>query len=322
MSSPYMKISQLCIGYTSVLLENINLELHQGEFIPLLGPNGIGKTTFVKTLLGLIEQKSGSIELFGKNIEDYNYQERAKLIAVSLSESLHTGLMTCYEFISLGKLSNTDNDSVYSLMEKLNITALKDHPFNQLSDGQREWVKLARAMIQNTKIIFLDEPMSHLDIAGKVKMIAILGHHAKETGASILMSSHDWSTIRKFSSFIYVIDNNGVFNHLSPEDLILNKKLNEIYPLENKAMFEDNQGEISLKITARFKLNIIVKNELADFSFDTKKFWLEHALKKMGYNLTSENSLSDITIHKSSFEFEGESFLSISSLLQTMAQKI
>ena len=68
MSSPYMKISQLCIGYTSVLLENINLELHQGEFIPLLGPNGIGKTTFVKTLLGLIEQKSGSIELFGKNI--------------------------------------------------------------------------------------------------------------------------------------------------------------------------------------------------------------------------------------------------------------
>ncbi|MBT7609881.1 MAG: ABC transporter ATP-binding protein [Bacteriovoracaceae bacterium] len=313
MSKVCMKITDLSVGYgdNGPILKNINIDLFEGQFIPLLGPNGIGKTTFVKSLFGLIDKKHGSIELYGKPIEEYSMNERASYIAMSLSESLNTGLMTSEEFVSLGILARTaDPENLISkYFKKLDINELKYKQFNELSDGEREWVKLARVLIQQTKIIFLDEPMGHLDISGKVKMISILSNHTKETGASILMSSHDWSTIRKFSSYIYVIDQKGVFKFLSPEDLILTKKLNTIYPLQTNSMFEDNQGEISLKIEPIFTLDIESNNPI-------KTFWLKHALAKMGYAENHSNYLGVIKIYEEEFVLTNNRYKTIYELMR------
>jgi iron complex transport system ATP-binding protein len=311
-----IKIKDLNIGYgvEESILKDINLELFEGIFIPLLGPNGIGKTTFVKTLFGLLEKQSGEIELFGKSIEEYSIKERASLISVSLSEPLNTGVMTCSEFVSLGIIHDKNpidqSEKIKQYFKKLDIEELFHKQFNELSDGQREWVKLARVLIQETKIIFLDEPMSHLDISGKVKMISILSEQAKNKGTCILMSSHDWSTIRKFSNWIYVIDQKGSFQFLSPEDLILKKQLNEIYPFQSHSMFEDNQGEISLKIKSLFTV------EINSNSIDLLKvFWLKHALAKLGYSEDHSNKLSAIEMRGEDYLYAGEIFKSISSLL-------
>ncbi len=311
------QVEDLSVGYDQDILKNINLSLYEGSCIPIIGGNGVGKTTLLKTLFGFLNKRSGSITVNSQKLESYSVKEISQIIAISLSDNLNTGLMSCSEFVSLGLLSLTEREKkLRDIFTYLEIEELFDQEFNKLSDGQKEWVKIARVFVQKTKVIFLDEPMGHLDIIGKVKMMYFLEKYAVENKACILITSHDWDVIKKVSTSIYTINRKGEMALSSPEDIIIEKKLKEIYPLSSESIYENDDGDFSLKIKQLFFFSI-----LSDC--DRKSRWLEHALVKIGFGRDEHDlRLPDVAIRGDHYFYEDHCFQSIKELSSHLKKQL
>lgn len=203
--NPILTTSNLCVGYSSkkeikTIASNINLTLKKGELIALIGANGIGKSTLLRTLIGIQSPLSGAVILNGKNILDYDSISFAQNLSIVLTEKLPPSNLTVFEIIALGRqpytnwLGNlTDNDisKINEAMELTQITPLADKKHYEISDGQLQNVLVARALAQDTPLIILDEPTTHLDLLHKVSLFKLLKKLAKDTNKSILFSTHD-----------------------------------------------------------------------------------------------------------------------------------
>jgi len=197
--------SNLCVGYSSkkdikTIASNINLTLKKGELIALIGANGIGKSTLLRTLIGIQPPLSGEVILNGKNILDYAPISFAQNLSIVLTEKLPPSNLTVFEIIALGRqpytnwlgnLSENDIAKINEAMELTQITSLADKKHYEISDGQLQNVLLARALAQDTPLIILDEPTTHLDLLHKVSLFKLLKKLAKETNKCILYSTHD-----------------------------------------------------------------------------------------------------------------------------------
>jgi iron complex transport system ATP-binding protein len=197
--------SNLCVGYSSkkdikTIASNINLTLKKGELIALIGANGIGKSTLLRTLIGIQPPLSGTVILNGKNILDYDSISFAQNLSIVLTEKLPPSNLTVFEIIALGRqpytnwlgnLSENDIAKINEAMELTQITSLADKKHYEISDGQLQNVLLARALAQDTPLIILDEPTTHLDLLHKVSLFKLLKKLAKETNKCILYSTHD-----------------------------------------------------------------------------------------------------------------------------------
>jgi iron complex transport system ATP-binding protein len=203
--NPILTTSNLCVGYSSkkeikTIASNINLTLKKGELIALIGANGIGKSTLLRTLIGIQPPISGAVILKGKNILDYDSISFAQNLSIVLTEKLPPSNLTVFEIIALGRqpytnwLGNlTDNDisKINEAMELTQITPLADKKHYEISDGQLQNVLVARALAQDTPLIILDEPTTHLDLLHKVSLFKLLKKLAKDTNKCILFSTHD-----------------------------------------------------------------------------------------------------------------------------------
>lgn len=203
--NPILTTSNLCVGYSSkkeikTIASNINLTLKKGELIALIGANGIGKSTLLRTLIGIQPPLSGAVILNGKNILDYDSISFAQNLSIVLTEKLPPSNLTVFEIIALGRqpytnwLGNlTDNDisKINEAMELTQITPLADKKHYEISDGQLQNVLVARALAQDTPLIILDEPTTHLDLLHKVSLFKLLKKLAKDTNKCILFSTHD-----------------------------------------------------------------------------------------------------------------------------------
>ena len=197
--------SNLSVGYsskkvTNTIASNINLTLKKGELIALIGANGIGKSTLLRTLIGIQPPLSGNVILNGKNISDYNSISFAQNLSIVLTEKLPPSNLTVFEIIALGrqpytnwlgKLSENDISKINEAMELTQINSLADKKHYEISDGQLQTVLVARALTQDTPLIILDEPTTHLDLLHKVSLFKLLKKLAKETNKCILFSTHD-----------------------------------------------------------------------------------------------------------------------------------
>ena len=197
--------SNLSVGYsskkvTNTIASNINLTLKKGELIALIGANGIGKSTLLRTLIGIQPPLSGNVILNGKNISDYNSISFAQNLSIVLTEKLPPSNLTVFEIIALGrqpytnwlgKLSENDISKINEAIELTQITSLADKKHYEISDGQLQTVLVARALAQDTPLIILDEPTTHLDLLHKVSLFKLLKKLAKETNKCILFSTHD-----------------------------------------------------------------------------------------------------------------------------------
>lgn len=195
----------LSIGYqakgkNTVIAQNLNLSFETGSLIGLVGGNGIGKSTLLRTLTGIQPPLSGDTFLNGKNIISYSSHELAKQIGVVLTEKLPPSNLTVYEIIALGRqpytnwLGNLTGEDQNKVSEAVSLTqteALLHKKHYELSDGQLQKVMIARALAQDTPMIVLDEPTTHLDLLHKVQVLKLLKKLASETGKCILFSSHD-----------------------------------------------------------------------------------------------------------------------------------
>ena len=226
MAQPTIQIRSLSTGYrgknnVTVVAHDINATIYGGELTCLLGPNGAGKSTLLRTLSAFLPPVSGDIIIMGRNLHDYSDKELAKVIGVVLTEKTDLRNMTVEDLVGLGRspytgfwgtLQEHDRQTVSEAIEMVGITALKDRMVQTLSDGERQKVMIAKALAQETPVIFLDEPTAFLDFPSKVELMQLLHHLSRTTGKTIFLSTHDLDMALQIADTIWLMDQSkGVF---------------------------------------------------------------------------------------------------------------
>ena len=223
-NNPILTTSNLGVGYTSkkeikTIATHINLNLKKGELIALIGANGIGKSTLLRTLIGIQPPLSGNIILNGININEYDSISFAQNLSIVLTEKLPPSNLTVFEIIALGRqpytnwlgnLSDNDISKINEAMELTQITSLAEKKHYEISDGQLQKVLVARALAQDTPLIILDEPTTHLDLLHKVSLFKLLKKLAKETNKCILFSTHDIDMAIQISDEMIIMSDENV----------------------------------------------------------------------------------------------------------------
>lgn len=198
-----------------VVSSNVNIAIESGKFVALLGKNGIGKSTFLRTISNVQAPLSGRVLLKEKVISAYSHLELASTISVVLTERLPESQLKVFELIALGrqpytnwidKLSDKDYEKINWALEMTEVDHLKDRPFYELSDGQLQRVLIARALAQDTDVIILDEPTAHLDIHHTIKIFTLLQKLVQTTGKTIIISTHEVNLAIQFANDFILLD--------------------------------------------------------------------------------------------------------------------
>lgn len=225
----FLELKNTTIGYKTPLIKGVETSLNLGEICLLIGNNGVGKTTLIKSLLNQIPVLEGEILLEGKNIKTLSNKEIAEQIAVVFSKSQIPANYTLTDLISLGKyihypyyfeLKNEDKKNVEEIIESLNLTQYKNFPLQKLSDGNLQKAFIGRALAQNSPMIILDEPTTHLDEENKIIILKLLRNLAKNHNKLILFSSHDWRLSKEFADQMWMITNKTLDAGIT-EDILL-----------------------------------------------------------------------------------------------------
>ena len=191
----------LGIGHDGkVLLDKVRIDLHGGELVALLGVNGIGKSTLIRTLGGLLPPLGGRVDLLGDDLASLAAQDRARRIALVLTGRPRVGMLSVRSLVALGRqpwtglfgtLSVKDHALVDEAMEHVGLSALADRSVEELSDGECQKVMLACALAQGTPVLLLDEPTAFLDLPNRVQLLQLLRSVCSELGRAVLFSTHD-----------------------------------------------------------------------------------------------------------------------------------
>lgn len=254
-----LKTKYLEIGYASkkehtVVASNINIELHKGELIGLVGVNGVGKSTLLRTLTNVQNGLSGEIFINDKNIKQYTPLDLAKVLSLVLTEHIMSKNLSVFELVALGRqpytnwVGNLHESDVTIINTAITLTDISDLKYKkcfELSDGQLQKVMIARALAQDTDLIILDEPTTHLDIYHKVSTLKLLQKLAKETQKTILFSSHEIDLAIQLCDKLIVMTPDHVVSDM-PCNLISQGVFNSLFP-EDLITFDDTTGSFRVK---------------------------------------------------------------------------
>ncbi len=225
-----LEFKNLVIGYDNeLLLNNASQKLYLGEVVALIGRNGCGKSTLLKTISGEMSPLSGSVELFSKNITRISPKELARM--VSIVTTVHPDIigMSVEEVVALGRypylnllgtLTSTDVEVINKALLLLGIDIVRKKNYNQLSDGQKQRVMIARAYVQETPLIILDEPTTYLDYIGREDILTILKQLTNDGKRAIVFSSHDLDLIQKNIETVWAFTKKRGFVVEAPSDVL------------------------------------------------------------------------------------------------------
>lgn len=205
-----ISLSQLSVGYSSShpVISDINLELKSGQLVCLIGENGIGKSTLLKTLTGFLPKLNGILLLDNRDIESFSQREIARQVSIVLTQKPDVQNLTIEEIIGLGRSPYTgffgrlraeDRKVVDDAIATMGIEKLRGRMIQTLSDGERQKVMIAKALAQETPVILLDEPTAFLDFPSKAETFQSLQRMAHERDKLILLSTHDLELAVRFS---------------------------------------------------------------------------------------------------------------------------
>ena len=261
-----LKTNNLSVGYNNkVVISNINVEVKNGEILCLLGSNGAGKTTLLRSLSKLISPIKGEIYLNGVNINCISRKALSKKMALVLTNRLLGDLMTVQDIVNIGRypytgffgsLSKKDLIMVDEALESVDALHLKKRYFDELSDGEKQKVLVARALVQEPEIIILDEPTTHLDIKHRLELINILKKLSKEKSISVILSLHEIDIALKSCDKVALIKNNKVIAYGQPEDVVDEDIINSLYELDDKN-FNSLLGSVEISNKSKNEVFII-----------------------------------------------------------------
>jgi len=242
LSNTIIQASDLSIGYKTGkkaihVAENIDLSLYKGNLVCILGKNGIGKSTLLRTLTKVQPKLSGKIVLGGQNLETITNTELAKKMSLVLTERIPENNLSVYELIALGRqpytnwvgsLTDDDYGHIDSAIAQTNIKGIIHKKYHELSDGQLQKVMIARALAQNTEIITLDEPTAHLDIHNKIEIFNLLKELTQELHKTILISTHEIHIALQIADELWLMNENGILSGKT-QTLIENRSVAKLF---------------------------------------------------------------------------------------------
>jgi len=320
----------LSLGYAQgkerkTILSELELQIRAGEFICLLGPNGAGKSTLIRSLSGLQAPLSGEIRINKQAFDSLSPRERARQISVVLTETMPSGMMDARMLVSLGRhpysgwlgrLSAHDYEKIDWALDAVGASDLATRQVSELSDGERQKVSIARALAQEAKLMFLDEPTAFLDLPRRVELMSLLRTLAHREKMGLLLSTHDLDLALRYADRIWILDGQK-FRQGYPEALALEGDLAHAFTSQNldwdveQGIFRPHRGTC---------IDVYLDGN------GPKAIWTQRGLERLGYGICSSEESAKFSIRITDTEWKLTSgsilknFTSLSELIDWLSQ--
>lgn len=252
MSEPIISLEQLSVGYQQELLKINELKFFPGQLTSVLGPNGIGKSTFLRTVGGLLAPLAGKVTVHDQDINELSKRELARKLSFVFTRRPNNSLRV-EEIVGLGrfpwlgllgKMSAKDKDIVRNAMDATDVSRFGHKELGQLSDGERQKVMIARALAQDGDVMLLDEPTAYLDAGNKSRIMRLLKSIAAEQGKCVVLTTHDVQLALAHSDRILIMHANGTWEG-SPTELYGSNIISKAFG--DDVIRIDNEGNVRYK---------------------------------------------------------------------------
>ncbi|MGG7324428.1 ABC transporter ATP-binding protein [Clostridium baratii] len=248
-----IRTKDLNISYGNLdIVKDLNLEIPKGKITTIIGANGCGKSTILKTLARIIKPKSGSIYINNKELNSQDSKELAKAMAVLPQSPQAPSGLTVEELISygrfphqkgFGKLKDEDKDIINWALEKTRILEFRDRPIEALSGGQRQRAWIAMALAQETDILLLDEPTTYLDLAHQLEVLKLLEELNKKEGRTIVMVIHELNNAARFADHMIGVKKGKIVCQGTAHEVMTKENLKEIFNIDAEIVNEPRSGK-------------------------------------------------------------------------------
>jgi len=318
-SNQILEIQNLEIGYPVSkstffsLFSSINLSASKGELIAIVGKNGVGKSTLLRSIAGLQHSKKGQVTINNKLIGDYSRSEFAGLVSFVSTEIIQVNNLRVFDLVALGrfphtnwfgKLEEKDINAVNKALKMVGMERFAHKNINEISDGERQRVMIARTLAQDTQVIILDEPTAFLDLPNKYEIVHLLNNLAKtenlpdgKVGKTIIFSTHDLNIAIQEADKIWLMLSDGITEG-APEDLILNETFNHLFDHTN-LNFDKIKGDFRMKRKHSKKIGL-----LGDGIYYT---WTKKALERLNFSVDKGNdTIPHVTIEEGFWSYKSD----------------
>ncbi|EGC76409.1 ABC transporter ATP-binding protein [Treponema denticola] len=242
-----LDISSLSFNFGSKnILADIDLSIKDNGIVGIIGPNGSGKSTLLKCIYRVLKPKTGTIFIDGKNINDYQFKETAKKMAVVAQHNDTHFDFNVLEMVLIGRSphkkfmerdSAEDIELAYKALEQVNMKDFADRNFSSLSGGEKQRIILARALVQNTDCLILDEPTNHLDIKHQLHFMSL----AKYLKITVISAIHDLNIAAMYCDKIYALKEGQIIASGSVDEVITEEVIKTLYDVEAKIIYDEEK---------------------------------------------------------------------------------
>lgn len=251
-----IEIKNMEFGYNKEynVLEGINLHLKGPQFVSIIGPNGVGKSTLIHCMNRILTPTVGEVLVNGKNVSEYTLRDLSKIIGYVPYKSSGTFPMNVIDAVLMGRNPHAkwrttaeDLKVVEETMKKLDIEDLAERNYNELSAGQHQRVLLARGLVQKPSILLLDEPTANLDVKYQLGIARILQKLTREDRIMVIMISHDLNIASKYSDNIILLNDRRIWAIGKPNEVMTSENISSVYGVDCEVMNKDGWPMVILK---------------------------------------------------------------------------
>jgi iron complex transport system ATP-binding protein len=299
-SAEILAFNTLKIGYISgkkknILLPPLTASAKKGELIAVIGRNGIGKSTLLRTLTGLQHSLGGEIFYSGRNISDYSRTELAQKVGYISTEIVKVTNMTVYDLVALGRFPHTnwigkidtmDHEVIMDAIGKTGMISLHNRSVSELSDGERQKAMIARILAQDTGVMIMDEPTAFLDIGSKYEILHLMDLLSHKSEKTIIFSTHDLQMAISQSDKIWLILDDKLIEG-APEDLLIEGAFDYLFET-SPVKFNAEKGTFSFRMEDNGSIYIEGEGIL--------KHWTEKAVNRAGFDISAVKTIPYIIV--------------------------
>ena len=235
-----VSINNTCFSYSGTnVLNDICFTVNENDFVSILGPNGSGKSTLIKCINRILKIKQGEILLDNQNINSFDPRHLARIISYVPQHTNNKNTSTVYEILELGRcpyinwrLKSSDREAIDKVIEDFHLHKFVDKPFAQLSGGEQQKIKIARALVQEPQVLLLDEPTNNLDLKHQVEVLSLLSDIVKNRGITAIMAIHDLNLAARYSMSVLLLSNGQIVDRGAPADVINKQNIKTVYSVD------------------------------------------------------------------------------------------